>query len=134
MNGCRWSSAGRTMNAGRWLAKHGEATYGTLDSFGGFPSCCGHVSRKGNIVHFWRHTWAGTEQELGGYETRLKSAACLTTGQSVRFEQDGYRILPRGLPVPCPEPDTQVVVFKLDFAEQPVFKWPPTVPAVVANG
>ncbi len=118
---------------GSWLAKHGEATYGTLDSFGGFPSYCGNVTRKGKVIYFWRHTWAGTEQGLGGYETKLERVTCLTTGEPVRFDQDGYRILLRDLPAQCPEPETQVVVYRLDFVGDPVFKWLPTTPSVVAN-
>lgn len=47
--------------------------------------------------------------------------------------QDGYRIMLRDLPAQCPEPETQVVVYKLEFADEPVFKWLPTTPAVVAT-
>ena len=120
-------------SVGRWLATHGEATYGTLDSFGGFPTYCGQVSRKGNFIYFWRTTWAGTEQGLGGYETKLNKVTCLTTGEPVEFDQEGYRIMLRNLPEQCPAPETQVVIYKLEFEDEPVFKWLPTTPSVVAN-
>lgn len=118
---------------GRWLARHGEAVYGQIDTNAGFPSYCGVVSRKANIVYFWRQIWSGTEQGLGGFETELKSVTCLTTGAPVRFAQEGYRIRLLDLPVKCPDPDVGIAVYKLEFASEPVFKWLPTTPAVVAG-
>lgn len=118
---------------GRWLACHGEAVYGSLGSFGGFPSYCGLVSRKSNVVYFWRTIWSGSEQGLGGYETPLRAVTCLTTGQPVRFVQEGYRIRLLDLPARRPEPEVGVTVFKLEFESEPVFKWLPTTPAVVAG-
>jgi len=118
---------------GAWLARHEEAVYGRVDRGAGFPSYCGLASCKGKAVYFWRLNWAGTEQGLGGYETALERVTCLTTGEPVRFTQDGYRILLHDLPAACPEPNTQVVLYKLEFAAEPVFKWRPTTPHVVAD-
>lgn len=119
--------------AGRWLERHGEAVYGRLDSFGGFPSYCGLVTRKANVIYFWRKIWAGREQGLGGYETQLKSVTCLTTGRPVRFDQNGWRIRLLDLPEQCPDPDVGIAIYRMEFAEEPVFKWLPTTPAVVAG-
>jgi len=119
---------------GRWLGRHGEAVYGMLDeSGGGFPSFCGMTSRKGHVVYFWRTVWCGTEQGLGGYETPLTSVTCLTTGQPVRFVQEGYRIRLLDLPERCPDPECGLAVFRLEFEREPVFKWLPTTPAIVAG-
>lgn len=120
-------------SVGRWLETHGEATYGSLDSFPGFPTYVGHCSHKGSAVYFWRHIWAGTEQGLGGFETPLKAVTCLTTGEPVAFEQEGYRILLKNLPERCPDKEAGVAVYKLAFESEPVFKWLPTTPSAVAN-
>jgi alpha-L-fucosidase len=120
-------------SVGRWLVRHGEAVYGEIDSFCGFPTFCGPVSRKASVLYFWRQIWAGTEQGLGGYETELKSVTCVTTGKPVHFTQEGYRIRLLDLPEKCPEPEAGVTIFKLEFAAEPVFKWLPTTPAVVAG-
>ena len=120
-------------SVGRWLERHGEAVYGEIDAFCGFPTFCGPVSRKANVLYFWRQIWSGTEQGLGGYETELKSVTCVTTGKPVRFTQEGYRIRLLDLPEKCPELEVGVTIFKLEFAAEPVFKWLPTTPAVVAG-
>ncbi|MFW5857907.1 MAG: alpha-L-fucosidase [Planctomycetota bacterium] len=120
---------GPLATAGDWLARHGEAVYGALDPAGGFPTYCGPISRKGKTVYFWRQYWNGTEQGLGGYETKLERVTCLTTGEAVDYEQTDYRILLKNLPERCPDPDVGIAVYRLDFAEEPVFKWCPTTPA-----
>ncbi len=118
---------------GRWLTSHAEAVYGSLDQGGGFPSYCGRVSRKGTAVYFWRQIWSGNEQGLGGYETPVQRVTCLTTGQPVRFVQQGYRLRLLDLPERCPDPEVGIAVYRIDFAAEPVFKWLPTTPAVVAG-
>ncbi len=118
---------------GRWLERHGEAVYGSLDDAGAFPTYCGVVSRKDNIAYFWRNTWAGSEQGLGGYESPVKSVTCLTTGRPVEFTQKGYRILLTNLPNKCPDSEGGVTVFKLEFDSPPAWKWCPTTPAFVVG-
>ncbi|MFW6146679.1 MAG: alpha-L-fucosidase [Planctomycetota bacterium] len=126
-------AVGPLQATGRWLQRHGEAIYGNLDAGGAFPTYCGRVTRKGRRVYFWREAWSGPEQGLGGYETKLEGVTCLTTGEPVDFEQQGYRILLKNLPRQCPDPEAQVAVYALDFAEPPVFKWLPTTPAFTAR-
>lgn len=120
-------------SVGRWLERHGEAIYGTITPSGYFPSYCGPMTRKGNALYFWREIWAGTEQGLGGFETPLKSCHCLTTGEPVRFEHRDYRILLKDLPETCPDPEAGVTLFRLEFEQEPVFKWCPTTPAFVCG-
>ena len=117
---------------GRWLGRHGEAVYGSLEAAGAFLTFCGSVSRKSNVVYFWRQTWCGTQQGLGGYETPLRRVTCLTTGEPVSFVQEGARILLTGLPTVCPDPEAQIAIFKLEFDQPPVYKWAPTTPALSA--
>ncbi|MFW6044964.1 MAG: alpha-L-fucosidase, partial [Planctomycetota bacterium] len=120
-------------DTGQWLDQHGEAVYGQLDPAGAFPTYCGRVSQKGSTVFFWRTTWAGREQGLGGYRTKLEAVQSLTTGESIPFEQQDYRIILKDLPAECPEQYAGVPVYRLEFAEVPEFKWCPTTPALVAR-
>jgi alpha-L-fucosidase len=117
---------------GRWLELHQEAIYGDLVKSGAFPSYCGVVTQKGKDIYFWRFIWAGTEQGLGGYKTKLNAVTCLTTGESVRFRQDGYRIQLLDLPWQCPDALAGIAVYKLEFEEVPEFHWLPTSPGIVA--
>ena len=118
--------------AGRWLEQHKKAVYGDLENTGGFPTYAGVVTRQDNVIYFWRFIWAGTEQGLGGYETKLKAVTCLTTGEPVHFRQEGYRIQLLDLPEQCPDSDVGIAVYKLEFEEPPVFHWLPTSPGVMA--
>ncbi len=118
---------------GRWLAHHGEAIYGQLDPCGAFPTFCGLTARRGTSVFFWRQIWSGSEQGLGGFETPVTAVTCLSTGQPVRFAQEGYRLRLLDLPERCPDPEIGIVLYRIDFTTEPVFKWMPTTPAMVAG-
>jgi len=111
----------RLLPVGKWLARNGEAVYGALDRTGGSleHNPLGWWTRKGRTAYFWCSRWPGRELALGGFRTRLKKASLLATGKAVDFEQQGNRLVLRGLPEKSPDRAAGVTVLKLEFAAPP---------------
>jgi alpha-L-fucosidase len=112
----------RLNTVGPWLSIYGEAVYGDMERLETYQLprvWTGDWTARSNTVYLWMKWWQGSEFTLGGYETKPRKMVLLATGEEVDFVQDGPRIHVRGLPESCPEPDTGVTVFRLEFAERP---------------
>ena len=118
------------ITVGKWLKKNGEAVYGKLDRAPRGASACGSMSQKGKNVYFWLRYMAAKEIGLGGFKTKLKSATFLATGKKIAFEQEGARIILKGLPSASPDKLAGYAVVKLEFASTPSFEARSTTPAL----
>jgi alpha-L-fucosidase len=107
---------------GKWLKLNGEAVLGKTDPPGHIQaSACCSYSRKGKTLYLWVKHWPdGGELPLGAFKTKLKKASFLVGGKSIRFKQDGWRIVLRGLPKQSPDKLAEITVLKLEFASKPV--------------
>jgi len=111
---------------GRWLARHGEAIYGTRPG-AVYDFSQGRV--QGPMFHYGMWTCRGTTGYLTLFyypgETlvvskvgpRIRSATLLTTGQPLQLEPaPNDRMLLRGLPETSPDPLATVVKVEFDGA------------------
>ena len=112
---------------GAWMAKHGEAVYGTRPE-GVYDLSRGHV--QGPMFHYGMWTCRGSTAYLTLFyypgETvvvskmgpRIQSASLLTTGAPLETEDiSNGRTLIKGLPARCPDPLAAVV--KVAFEAPP---------------
>ena len=118
------------ITVGKWLKKNGEAVYGKLNRAPSGASACGSMSQKGKNVYFWLRYMAAKEIGLGGFKTKLKSATFLANGKKIAFEQEGARIVLKGLPSANPDKLAGYTVVKLEFASTPSFEARSTTPAL----
>ncbi len=114
-------AAERLLPVGKWLAKNQEAVYGMMDRTDGCFEWCplGTWTRKGRTAYLWVSRWPGKEIAIGGFRSKLKRASFLTTGKAIAFEQQGNRLILKGLPKANPDRLAKVTVLKLEFASTP---------------
>ena len=87
---------------GLWMQRNGETIYGT-DPCQPRMSEYASFTRKGNTLYMHIHFWPGETAAMCGLMTRAKSARLLATGQSVKFQQDKFRVRFTGLPTTPPD-------------------------------
>lgn len=113
----------RLTRVGQWMAKHGEAVNAPMDRIDGRLMEWGNVgfwTMRGNVGYHWlARTWPGESFSIGGVQARALSAELLGSGRPLGIEQQGTRLVLRGLPVNNPEPIAGVAVIKTTFAEPP---------------
>jgi alpha-L-fucosidase len=111
----------RLRPVGEWLKASGEAVYGITDRTDGrlewMP--CGQWTAKGRNSYWWVNRWPGRELVVGGLKTRVVRASFLATGEPIRFEQSGSRLILRDLPAASPDPVAGVTVIKLECRSRP---------------
>jgi alpha-L-fucosidase len=95
---------------GQWLTRNGESIHTTdrcqvhASEFAGF-------TRRGNTLYMHVHFWPGDTIALGGLMTKVTSARLLASGQSVKFEQERFRVRFTGLPADAPDhPITTIAI------------------------
>jgi alpha-L-fucosidase len=114
-------------DVGKWTSRNEAGVYGADRCRGG-----GHpyadFTRKGNTlyihVHFWPAQTAGTKAlefeqpattvAIGGLRSKVTSARLLSSGRSVKFEQDDIAARFQGLPADAPEEPVTVIEAKCD--------------------
>jgi alpha-L-fucosidase len=107
---------------GKWLAANGEAVYGKTDRCTIYrSSACGDFSQKGNVAYFWCKFWPGRQIPLGGFQSKLRRASFLANGKTIKFTQQGARIILNDLPPTGPDKLAGVTVIKLEFASKPKY-------------
>ncbi|MHC5034870.1 MAG: alpha-L-fucosidase, partial [Planctomycetota bacterium] len=95
---------------GAWLARNGDAVYGT-DRCQLTRSRYAMFTRRGHTLFMNIHFWPGDTAVICGLETPVKSARLLSTGQSVEFKQDRQRTVFTGLPAePVDVPVTTIAI------------------------
>jgi alpha-L-fucosidase len=95
---------------GQWMTRNGESIRTTdrcqvhASEFAGF-------TRRGNTLYMHVHFWPGDTIALGGLMTKVISARLLASGQSVKFEQERFRVRFTGLPADAPDhPVTTIAI------------------------
>ncbi|MBR2730464.1 MAG: alpha-L-fucosidase [Clostridia bacterium] len=112
---------------GQWLAVNGEAVYGKLEKTYGNQNQANGVSRpstKGNTVYMWNKIWhpVNGDMALGGFLNAPRSIRFMD-GTPIDFEKKGDRILLHGLPEANPDPILGIPLLKLEFDEQPQYRF-----------
>lgn len=105
----------RAEQIGRWLARHGEAVYG---SEGGNLTefvTRGYQVVKGNRLYLVIRFWDGEPQmRVPGLASRVRAARLLTNGQALAFAQEGDTLVLRGLPAEPPTALFPVIELECD--------------------
>jgi alpha-L-fucosidase len=102
---------------GKWVARNGESIH-TQDRCQPHRSNYANFSRKGNTLYMHVYFWPGETVSLGGLKTGVKSARLLASGQSVKFEQDRFRVRFTGLP--AEPPDHPVTTLAIECESEPI--------------
>jgi alpha-L-fucosidase len=102
---------------GKWVSRNGESIH-TQDRCQPHRSNYANFSRKGNTLYMHVYFWPGDTVTLGGLKTGVKSARLLASGQSVKFEQDRFRVRFTGLPTEAP--DHPVATLAIECESEPI--------------
>jgi alpha-L-fucosidase len=102
---------------GRWVSRNGESIH-TQERCQPHRSNYANFSRNGNMLYMHVYFWPGETISLGGLKTGVKSARLLASGQSVKFEQDRFRVRFTGLP--AEPPDHPVTTLAIECESEPI--------------
>lgn len=115
---------------GEWLKGNGEAVYGLHDKCVGgsdrnfFGNGISTATKTGNTLYNWFFIWPESgEMSLGGWKTAPKKVSFLATGEEIDFELRGHRLVLKNLPIKCPEPVLNIPVIKVEFDEEPRYRY-----------
>ena len=98
---------------GKWMERNGDSIYNT-DSCQPRRSSLALFTRKGNTLYMHVHFWPGSTVALGGLMNQVKSAKLLSSGQSVKFEQDPFRVRFVNLPEKAPDDPVTTIAIECD--------------------
>jgi len=104
---------------GGWLRRNGESIHGSARS--PFPwITSGRVTTVAGRVYL--HLWLGTGKEFcyAELKNRVLTARLLDSGQDVRFEQNGDRLILHDLPDLLPDRITTTIVLEIEGDALPV--------------
>ena len=110
--------ARRLMAVGDWLKVHGEAIYGTERLRRAFTAN-GRLTRRDGRVYFHVFYWPGRRYPVARLDAETLGAPIgaakvkawlLTTGQRLKTEWDGNRLVLSGLPASPPDRRNTVIV------------------------
>jgi alpha-L-fucosidase len=105
---------------GRWLARHGEAIYGSEAGEVCEFITYGRQTRRGNNLYLVIRFWDGRPSlTLAGLETPVKRAELLTTGQRLDFSQSADDVTITGLPAAPPTELFPVIKLECEGPPQP---------------
>lgn len=100
-------------DVGRWMSRNGESIH-TLDRCQPHRSNYAAFTRKGNTLYMHVYFWPGDTVSLGGLKPAVKSARFLASGQSIKFQQDRFRVRFTGLPVEPPDRPVTTIAIECD--------------------
>ena len=104
-------------SVGGWVQRNSDAIHGVTSAK--ISVADGVVfSRKDNIIYFYVQNWPGASFTIGGIHQKPKSAKYLASGQDVKFELIGTRLVFSELPEKSP--DEVVTVIMAEFESAPV--------------
>lgn len=98
---------------GEWMSRNGEAIYVTdrcqvhRSNYAGF-------TRRGNTLYMHVHFWPGETVALAGLLPQVKSVRLFALGQTVKFEQDRFRVRFTGLPSDPPDHPLTTIAIECD--------------------
>ncbi|MCE5277417.1 MAG: alpha-L-fucosidase [Planctomycetaceae bacterium] len=100
--------------AGNWLAQNGEAVYGKMDRRREPLNDC--WTHRGNTGYYWCTVcYPRGRFAIGAVERRVQSVTLLPGGKSLKFKQEGTRLIIENLPARNPDPIAQMPVLKIIF-------------------
>ena len=113
---------------GQWLKENGEAFYGRhgrVEQWGevGNAVSFSTASEDKKTYYVWNVIWPKEGTMAFGSPIAPKRITMLATGEEVKFEHKGCRIILRDLPRECPDKINGVPVFKVEFDEVPDYHW-----------
>jgi alpha-L-fucosidase len=73
-----------------------------------------NFTRQGNTLFIHAYFWPGETLALGGLQQKVVSAKLYRTGQTVKFEQEQFRVRFTGLPASAPDPLATVLAVECD--------------------
>jgi alpha-L-fucosidase len=100
---------------GDWMSKHGETIYESdlcQPRRGNYLS----YTRKGNTLYAHVHYWPGETVVVGNLTNKVVAARMHRSNQTVKFDQDDFRVRLTGLPKTAPE---LVTTFALECDSEP---------------
>jgi len=102
---------------GKWMDRSGAAIYKSEKCQ---PSRSNYASfsRNGSTLYMHVHFWPGETVSLAGLKNKVKSARLLATRQSVKFDQEEFRVRFQGLPARAPDDPVTTLAIELDGEPQ----------------
>jgi alpha-L-fucosidase len=101
---------------GQWMERNGSAVIGS-EQCQPRSSEIATFTRKGKTLFAHVFYWPGETVSVGGLQTKVLSVKYLTTGESVKFDQDDFRLRLTGLPAEAP--DHPLTSFAIECAGVP---------------
>jgi len=77
-----------------------------------------NFTRKGNTLYIHAYFWPGSELNIAGLRTRVKSAKLLRSGTPVKFQQTELQTKFLGLPQTAP--DSPVTTLAVECESEPI--------------
>ena len=102
---------------GRWMARNGESIH-TQDRCQPHRSNYANFTRKANTLYMHVYFWPGETVSLAGLKSKVKSARLLASNQTVKFDQERFRVRFTGLP--ALPPDHPVTTLAIECDSEPI--------------
>jgi alpha-L-fucosidase len=102
---------------GKWIGGNGKSIYQT-DVCKVRRSAFANFTRKGNTLYIHAYFWPGSELNIAGLRTKVKSASLLRQGMPVKFAQTEFQTKFTGLPTSAP--DSPVTTLVVECESEPV--------------
>ncbi|HKD09432.1 MAG TPA: alpha-L-fucosidase [Bryobacteraceae bacterium] len=102
---------------GKWIDGNGKSIY-QADVCKVRRSAFANFTRKGNTLYIHAYFWPGSELNIAGLRTKVKSASLLRLGTPVKFTQTEFQTKFTGLPVS--PPDSPVTTLVVECEGEPV--------------
>jgi alpha-L-fucosidase len=71
-------------------------------------------TRQGNTLYIHAYFWPGEVLSVGGLQRKVLSARMHPSGQTVKFEQEQFRVRFMGLPAAAPDPIATTIAVECD--------------------
>jgi alpha-L-fucosidase len=100
-------------SVGKWMERNGPTIYQS-ETCDPHRSAFASFSRKGNTLFMHVYFWPGSTVSMGGLRNKVKSVRLFAGGQSVKFDQDEFRLRMTGLPETAPDDPVTTIAIECD--------------------
>ena len=104
-------------SVGKWIDGNSQSIYKT-DICNVKRAAFANFTRKGNTLYIHAYFWPGSELNIAGLRTRVKSAKLLRSGTPVKFQQTELQTKFLGLPQTAP--DSPVTTLAVECESEPI--------------
>ena len=104
-------------SVGKWIDGNSQSIYKT-DICNVKRAAFANFTRKGNTLYIHTFFWPGSELNIAGLRTRVKSAKLLRSGTPVKFQQTELQTKFLGLPQTAP--DSPVTTLAVECESEPI--------------